>query len=146
MQFWFSVVFRLILSFKSITCDTYNMLDTKYFMFLHKFSKMQDFTNWHMLLEFQGWRVKACTCMALVWFEMQTRPLFIGHEFWKISEKVWLWYFQLALEGKEVIFALNAKGNFLLTMVNFPTWSYLAIIILPLIFISPISNGKVACF
>ena len=35
------------------------------------------------------------------------------------STRDWLWYLQVALEGKEVIFALNAKGSFLLTMVNF---------------------------
>src|ERR1051325_7349694 len=36
-----------------------------------------------------------------------------------VSTRDWLWYFQVALEGKEVIFALNAKGSFLLTMVKF---------------------------
>ena len=52
-------------------------------------------------------------------------------------EGKWLWYLQVALEGKEVIFAINAKGSFLLTMVNFSTWSYPIIITLHLIFYQP---------
>ena len=34
------------------------------------------------------------------------------------SEEDWLGFVQLALEGKKVFFAINAKGTFLLTMVK----------------------------
>ena len=49
---WNHVNQNNILSNKLITYAIYNMLDTKHLMFLHKFSKVQDFSILTMLLEF----------------------------------------------------------------------------------------------
>ena len=52
MKFCFLAFLMLILSYKPVLYDVYDMLDTKSFIVFHKFWKMQEFLNWTMLLEF----------------------------------------------------------------------------------------------